>query len=78
MPRTYTLTRVDTLHGKEITWRGLKVRDMGQMVAYCAADNLGLPRQTAARYGMLAEKALRAGESFGLTGYEFRAEAEVQ
>ena len=79
---TYTLTRtvddsLDCAESKRVrTWRGLTLREIGQMVAFCAVDNCRLDRSAGTRYGMLAEQAAKQGKAFALNEYEFRAVAE--
>lgn len=73
--KLYSLTRTD-IQGNQRIWLGLTLREVGQMVAFCAVDNIGLDRKSASQHGMYAEKAALAGQVYGLNQYEFRAVAE--
>lgn len=67
----YSLTR--SRENRIATWSGLTLRELGQQVAFCATDNLGMTRQEATREGMAAEQAFKAGEGYKLADYSFSA-----
>lgn len=73
---TYRLTRMGGQGGREIVYRDMDIRACGQMVAYCAADNLGVSGGAATKHGMAAEDAFRMGHSYELGGYYFYAVEE--
>lgn len=75
MPKLYTITRDGG--GKSLgPYRGLTLRECGQMVAFCAADNVGHDRKLATECGMAAEKAFKAGQSYPIDVYTFTATEE--
>lgn len=69
----YSVTRTHTGTGATPgAASGLTIRQVGQIVAYCAADNLGMSRQDATREGMAAERAVkRDGGTYVVGPYRF-------
>jgi hypothetical protein len=60
---TYTLTRERYEDGQTKAWEGLALREVGQMVAFCAHDNLGYTRAQACRLGNELEQMVRGMET---------------
>lgn len=84
MSRYYTVVRTVGANyecapsKRVVTWRGMTLREAGQMVFYCALDNLAWPRALASKAGVEAERHFKRGDVFhlGASEFEFRAVGE--